>query len=1475
MDTSPVAHLSERAPIDPEALRIPVAATAGALSRVSGLIEELKHPNTDWKAAVDGLRAYLYDYLYEIAPHARSVLPTVFHFLREATARRKASTLRAADTVFDRYAFAIRRAADGDDALAPVAAAFDEWCPAYLDLLIGESDDNFYYGPVNARAMALRELILRTGRHADGLPGRVGEFLLRQYGIFISHAIRTTRAEIDEIVGLLDGTEESRQFALLLEAVSEEAYADRLSVLAARLRRDPTAALSAGDGAPDFAHNARTWERICLSARRAIEEGRVSGDDAVLRLIAFITRKSAEGRDAELQRFMSRTAATICAFLVDNRRLELIRSVIDLVMPPLLAEAERGAGFYSAFSTITMIGETIIASGITPLVDYFVDILVHSKFCFPEFRGIAADWSVTVNASHLENIRTWMRLIELNPALMKKLAASLIVNLKLGGVFLKDTDVFQRDISRLLRSDYREAFHLITSLAAVFPAFYHDIGATGDIRAFTERIDTNHEMNDLIHFIRKQVHVESSSRTVHLVQRVMEFWMTGDRSLLSGLVPDEVYRELDGFYRMVNLDREGPARAIVDAARRAFPEHAALPFWDFLLAVGRERFTAFVAEGEIAGVSRAERDDAAACFASYFETRNPAEMTVMLELIRNKFGVDVSKQAIWAFLYEISDEEFRDLFGGTDTSAISSVNIEKFITFLHVYRMLYDKYNFSDVRCAQKLRHYADEELFEAPEGFFELLDGADTIAALEALLALQHTLKNDILLGEKTYEPVDTIEFKRHIAFGIPSMYGSYKEKKFDTLKVFFHLNLVRLRLFETVIERLADLPTGIDYPTVKTVLTLFFKTFIIDGLANQEMVMVSDLLSSPHITVAQFRDIVTNLHNIHGEIADQFNETFTDVCRQAIGSIGIDNIAAKYIPRENPQSIDVIIDRFLRDQIMQSPLLQLMDNLLIRLKDYLTEELYNRGDFVCLNGSQPRFSRGRNLFPLRVAAHQPPEGTTHAPVWKVGAKGHGLVFAANMDGIAVPEGFVLSTELFKRIRDGSVNNPRFRRKVIYSLRRYVDAFTGGRFANPRDPVLLSVRSGAVFSMPGVMDTITNIGITQEIIDHFAARDPWFAYDCYRRLIQDFAISTYGIDRSVFENLMQRAKDEAGVPLKEKLTGAQMEALTRKYRYVINKHSYSIPKDPYTQLFYAIIAVYRSWESTIAKNYRRFVNLSDAWGTAVIVQKMVFGNYSPTDITGVVHSAYLGRENISLFGEYKTRAQGHDIVSGVAKVFPISEEQKWAYPRLRSFVSLEKEFPETYRLLFDTVRRIRQRWGNDVEIEFTLENGVLYILQIRGMVKHAFETEELVGHPDELQDYLLGQGLAASGGAVSGRVVFDIDRIDLVRGKYAGDKIILVRPETNPEDVIGLEKSDGILTCIGGMTSHAVLQMRRLEKSGVSDFSIMRIDEENRQGIITNEDPEEGITIIREGDFITIDGATGHVYLGYHRTRKKTYVVR
>ncbi len=1481
-------------------LLLPVKGMVGAHQKTESLIAELTHPNVDWKYVITGLRNYLFDYIYDLIPYASSVMPVIYHYLKESTLRKKASAIRACDTFFDRYIFVMSKVAEGDQRFNELKSYFDSWIGEYLSLLIELSGEKFFFENIHDRFVAFGALANETGDASDSVVRATAKLLAMQYRLYVERAILVEEADISGLADILKGISGKEALLELLNGVSASSYEKRLSEIDRMAENTPCDLFSTGNNLIDFRQNTRLWEKICLTSKSYIETREISDNDSIIYIFEFLIRKSNEGEDRRLQLFISRSLASLFSVLVKTSKFAFLQKIINLVMPVLLSEIERGGNFSSAFSTIYNIGKSVIESANISLIDFFEDILVRSKFSFPKISGIASDWSVIVNSSHLENIRTWMSLIEINPPVMKKLSASLIVNLKLYGVFLKDTDVFQRDISKLLNSNYRDVFYLVISLASVFPAFYHDIGATGDIRSFTERIDTNHKMDDLIHFMRKQVHVESSSQTVVLLQSIMEFWMTGNKRLLKNMVPEEVYENLDEFYRLINLDADESAQKIFEAALTRFPAYKDKKFWDFLNAVDPGQFLDFIAHSSFEGISKSLKNALSSSFAQYFEKRPPAEMTKILNHIINRFSLDAPRRAVWKFLYEITDDNLRSMFKEVSTWDVSTVNVEKFIIFLHVYRLLFDKYSFTDVRVTEKLERFASEGLFDPPGNFFEIIKGRDTLHSLDLLLNTQLILKDEILLSPSVFEPLDTIDMKRHIAFGIPSMYGSYKERKFDTLKVCFHMNLLRVSFFERIIEEM-DLVSGgpLVYADLKRILKLFIKTFVIDGLANQEMLNYNNLLETPDLKISQLRDIVTHTLTIHGEISDRFNETFKYVCREAIRNIGVDSIARQYIPRDNPESIEVIIDRFVRSQIMQSPLLQLFDNFLISLKERLVREIAAAGDAICLNELPHRRDTGNSVWEVIKLLDDPSdpfdpydpydedkyaqihdikkiseahsEQDRYAPVWEIGSKAHGLLFIANMEGINAPPGIILSSELYKRLGDAIVHDMESRQQMIYLLKRYIDKFTGNRFANPLKPQLLSVRSGAVFSMPGVMDTITNVGMTKEILDYYSENaDRWFAYDCYRRFLQDLAISFYDMNRQIFESLMYDYKRKAGVDLKEKMTGAQMAELAIQYYDAIRGHGCYIPDDPYEQLVYSMVAVFRSWNSAVARKYRELVNISDEWGTAVIIQNMVFGNLSPGSITGVVHSRYHGNEKIDLFGEYKTRSQGHDIVSGVARVFPISEDQKKVYKKFSAMPSMEENFPELYNMLFSAVQRIRDKWGNDLQIEFTIENNTLYILQVRGMVNHIFEVDELVEGLDELQPHLLGQGLAASGGVVSGRAVFDIKRIDMVREKHPGSKVILVRPETNPEDVVGMEKSDGILTCIGGMTSHAVLQMRRLEKSGVSDFSIMRINEKDNQAWVDRAASHANPLIIREEDFITIDGSTGNVYVGFHKTRKR-----
>lgn len=554
---------------------LPVEHKVGALNRAKILATEMTHPNIDWKFMVTELRAYLYDYMYDIVPHSDKVLPIIFHYLKEATVRKRGSTIRAADTFLDRYLFLIKKELEGDSSLKNITAQFDREAVNFCQILIADTTDGFFLEDVNHRIVQLLELSHKRKTKPDRLFELCLEIIINQFQLYSERSIIVQDEEVYSLQNLFSIEHEHiRQLEQLVKSVAQQAYQEKLKKAKASNNSNKDRELLLGEIKEiiDFHHNTAVWEKICITAKDCITQNIIEYDDLILTLLTFLVKKSQEGRDANLQLYISRSVASLCGMLAQQKRFVLLKQVVQMVVPVLIAEIERGGNYNAAFATLFNIGKTLIQSDNRPIIDLFVDMLVHAKFCFPLFTGIAQDWSVMVNASHLANIRTWLELIELNPVYMKRLAASLIANLTLGGVFLKDTDVFQRDISRLLNSSYKDVFYLIISLAAVFPAFYHDIGATGNIRAFTERVDTNHQMNDIIHFVRKQVHVESSSRTVVLLQRVMDFWLTGDKELLKGMVPLEVYNNLDRTFRLINLDSEPVAQRIYTETRHYFPE---------------------------------------------------------------------------------------------------------------------------------------------------------------------------------------------------------------------------------------------------------------------------------------------------------------------------------------------------------------------------------------------------------------------------------------------------------------------------------------------------------------------------------------------------------------------------------------------------------------------------------------------------------------------------------------------------------------------------------------------------------------------------------------------------------------------------------------------------------------------------------------------------------------------------------------
>ena len=486
------------------------------------------------------------------------------------------------------------------------------------------------------------------------------------------------------------------------------------------------------------------------------------------------------------------------------------------------------------------------------------------------------------------------------------------------------------------------------------------------------------------------------------------------------------------------------------------------------------------------------------------------------------------------------------------------------------------------------------------------------------------------------------------------------------------------------------------------------------------------------------------------------------------------------------------------------------------------------------------------------------------------LGGKGANLAEMANL-GIRVPPGFTISTEVCAIYTQKGEYPPEVEEQTRENLRK-LEEITGKKFGDPENPLLVSVRSGARISMPGMMDTVLNLGLNDKSVEGLAKKtgNPRFAYDCYRRLLQMFGNVVLKIPAEKFEEIIDRKKEEKGVKEDIELTVDDLKELVEEFKKVIKRETgQDFPQDPYKQLMMARDAVFKSWNNKRAIEYRRIHKIPEHWGTAVNVQTMVFGNMGPDSATGVGFTRNPATGEKELYGEYLVNAQGEDVVAGIRTPRPISE--------------LEKEMPQVYKELKETVELLEKHYKDVQDFEFTIEKGILYLLQTRtgkrtaqaavkiahDMVEEGLITKEeaiLRIEPSQLEQLLhrridpnakvevLAKGLPASPGAATGSVVFTADRA--VELANEGRKVILVRRETSPEDIHGMAVAEGILTSRGGMTSHAAVVARGMGKPCVAGCEAIKVDEK-RNEFTVNE------MIFKEGDYITIDGSSGEVIKG------------
>ena len=493
------------------------------------------------------------------------------------------------------------------------------------------------------------------------------------------------------------------------------------------------------------------------------------------------------------------------------------------------------------------------------------------------------------------------------------------------------------------------------------------------------------------------------------------------------------------------------------------------------------------------------------------------------------------------------------------------------------------------------------------------------------------------------------------------------------------------------------------------------------------------------------------------------------------------------------------------------------------------------------------------------------------------LGGKGANLAEMTNI-GLPVPQGFTITTEACTQYyEDGREINEEIRAQIDEYIGK-MEEITGKKFGDKKNPLLVSVRSGARASMPGMMDTILNLGLNEEVVNAIAemSGNPRWAWDCYRRFIQMYSDVVMEVGKKYFEELIDEMKEKRGVKQDVELTTEDLKELAAQFKAEYKeKIGEDFPDDPKEQLMGAIKAVFRSWDNPRANVYRRDNDIPYSWGTAVNVQSMAFGNMGDDCGTGVAFTRDPATGEKGLFGEFLTNAQGEDVVAGVRTPMKIAE--------------MEQKFPEAFKQFTEVCQTLEKHYRDMQDMEFTVEHGKLYMLQTRNgkrtaqaalkiacdLVDEGMRTEEeavAMIDPRNLDTLLhpqfdaaalkaatpVGKGLGASPGAACGKIVFSAEDAENWAGR--GEKVVLVRLETSPEDITGMKVSQGILTVRGGMTSHAAVVARGMGTCCVSGCGDIVMDEANKTFTLGGKE-------FHEGDYLSIDGTTGKIYDGQIKT--------
>ena len=1068
------------------------------------------------------------------------------------------------------------------------------------------------------------------------------------------------------------------------------------------------------------------------------------------------------------------------------------------------------------FQCYEAIGVAIGETGNVAAVDHLIEDVLSWRFQYPEIRGATDEWETVVNPYHLPKIRCWMHIIGSNPALYERLAAALNVQLRLGGVYIADTDLFQRDVTRFLNADIRPIYFVAKQLLRAFPVYFNDLGAEGELRAVSTEIDEICARRDtLMHFLRKQSHAESSNRLVAFSRAVLYYWVTLDPS---GLEPYLSANTLDAMRREREW-AEGPQEVLLD-------------LW------------AALENGGGADDAAAAPGTAGANARTATAQPSPVEVEEFLDRL-----VSLPLATLQAHAGRLPGPY------GSGPSGPRRVTL-----MVRTYQLLAQKYSLSADNVGPAVSHHLQLDAktrlrFSSALASWQAGPNAtNRDRLLDMALAVLEELK-EIVLSPTQSTAVENIYQKRHIAAGIPSMYGNYTESKFDALGLSFRVeNLVARLLEDLASEGMDTYVTRDSLRRMAAAIRRFERALAADGVDSRNLATNLRLLES------SFSSHNFTFHQYHNVL--QFTVgSVTELSRTSI--LSHDQVLRTVLEHDPRQcevrcmSLDATAEMVLREVLVSALGMQTLDRYVsaaIRQISSLTDRLSNHA-----------LTRMMNYDPERLVSpiHEAKRGTDDQMT--LGFKGLGLKQMASYKH-RVPEGFILSTELFsawpamsyRPLYDDTLERVR---KALTRLEKQ----TGLRLGDPARLLTLSIRSGAAISMPGLMTTFVDVGLNDKLAEALSRKPgfEWAAWDSYRRFLQSWAMAT-GIDRDFFDGIMIEFKTLYGIERKLDFLPEHMRELAFTYKARSRELGAKFADDPFRQVVACMRKVLQSWDSPETKLYRRYIGVAEEWGTAVVVQRMVFGNLSRESGSGVTftrnplepHS-----NQVRLFGDFTPRSQGEDLVGGLVFPWPISEAQRLGSAAYRGIEhSLEQDYPEVYQALLDVARDlVNKREHDPQEIEFTFESASgkdLYILQKRAMVHGQAKDAPYFDTSSPRLGLPTAVGMGVAGGAYSGRVAVSAEQIDRLATDAPDDNIVLLRPDTVPEDIAMITRVAGLLTARGGATSHAAVTAKRLGKTAVVDCRELEVVEHQGTAKLAG-------AKLEAGDWLSIDGRTGNIFLG------------